>query len=83
MATTILYLYVIGMIVAFVMSLALAAYYEYVRKEEQNWGYVASLALMSWVTVVLFLFNYRNHFLHLYQTVRRKVISWLICWLHK
>ena len=74
---TVLYIYTSGLFVAFVMSCILATYYEYVRKDPQDWRYIASFSLMSWLAVVLMLINYRKQFIHLFRVVRRKLRRWI------
>ena len=69
---TVLYIYTIGMMFAFIISCILASYYEYILKEPQDWRYVAAYALMSWVTVVLMIINYRKQFIRFYKIIRTK-----------
>ena len=70
--TTVLYIYVAGMAVAFAAGCLLAGYYEYVRKERQQWEYIATLSILSWVSVVLIAVNYKKPFVHLYRILRRR-----------
>lgn len=69
---TVLYIYTIGMLFAFIISCILAAYYEYVLKEHQDWRYVAACAFLSWFAVVLMIINYRKQFIRFYKIIRTK-----------
>lgn len=67
--TTVLEIYVIGMIVAFVMAIILAFHYERTRKEEQQWGLTAVVAMLSWLAVGLFIWSYRHDYKHFFMWV--------------
>lgn len=66
-------IYVIGMIAAFIIGCMLAWYYEYIHKEKQQWSYIATFSLLSWVAVVMILINYKKPFIHIYRMARRKI----------
>ena len=70
--------YFIGMIVAFILGLFLAIYYERLEKqkpeeerESQNYGLICLLALLSWVAIVIIIWLYRNKWKELFKVVFR------------
>ena len=70
--------YFIGMIVAFILGLFLAIYYERLEKqkpeeerESQNYGLICILALLSWVAIVIIIWLYRNKWKELFKVVFR------------
>ena len=70
--------YFIGMIVAFILGLFLAIYYERLEKqkpeeerESQNYGLICLLALLSWVAIVIIIWSYRKKWKELFKVVFR------------
>lgn len=77
MMTILLYIYTIGLIPAFILSCALASYYEYVMKDSQDWRYVVPFTMLSWVAVVIMLINYRKQYANLLRFIRLKIRRWI------
>lgn len=56
--SVIFYVYLTGMILAFIMGCMLAANYK--EEDRQQLGLLAFVALMSWASVILFFWKFRN-----------------------
>ena len=67
--------YIVGMLVAFFLGYMLAMYYRK-TEEEQQFGLVAFLALMSWVSVCILLFKFKNIYKIQFKWFKRKCHIW-------
>ena len=70
--------YFIGTIVAFIVGLFLAVYFNRLEmqkpeeeRDKQNYGLICILALLSWVAVVIIIWTYRNKWKELFKVVFR------------
>ena len=76
MNTILLGIYIVGAIIAFVMGILLASYYEMKRKEDDDelqYGMIAAIAIMSWISVVMLIWNYNDQYEELFQMLKQKL----------
>ncbi len=71
--------YFIGTIVAFIVGLFLAVYFNRLEmqkpeeeRDKQNYGLICILALLSWVAVVIIIWTYRSKWKELFKVVFQK-----------
>jgi hypothetical protein len=66
-------IYIIGVIIAFILGCILA-YVEHKKnpEEEQQLGMLAVIGLMSWVSVVVLLWKYRDRYLWLIKKIKKE-----------
>lgn len=74
-----MHIYIAGSIIAFVLGLFLAVYFDRLEKqkpederEKQNYGLICILALLSWVAVLIIIWTYRNKWKELFKVVFQK-----------
>ena len=67
--------YIFGMFVAFLLGCMLATYYKN-TEEEQQLGMLAFIALMSWVSVCILLFKFKNIYRIQFKWLKRKCCIW-------
>ena len=77
-----LYIYSIGSVIAIILGIILAVYFERLEKqkpkeeqESQNYGLIFSLALLSWIAVGIAIWSYRNKWKEIFKVVFNTILN--------